>query len=447
MRMISRVAMTTALLLPMVAGPAAAQNYRWDLGVNGGYSWYTDVLDGEDLAGATDAAFDDAKFDAGWLLGAQIGFWARPNIGLRLNGTYTDRPFEAGDAELIGNVNLWSGSLDLLWRFRRPNSEWMGTEVLPYLALGLGAKWINPAGDPLTCLEDDGDTVSCTDFVITDPPVVAGPFVMPDQTRFMGLVGLGTDVRLAPSFALRLEVNDRIYEPKVFELDPADNSLVGESLGETVHEIAGQVGLHLLLGLQRPRVVSVVPAPAPPPPPPPPPPAPEPVEEAISVCVIDPSAPNGVEMRTAYFRPATRDTVVIVNGDRVPLDEVVGPVTTVRNASWFVRGEPLVLTVGDERFEFLTYQGERYIDADRVAFLGTINGYPVYADRDEVADIIGELNDLRRAQATDDLSRILAERNDLRDELNDISYLYAPLESTGCVFQALQPLEPVQKGK
>src|SRR5690606_14643908 len=129
------------------------------------------------------------------------------------------------------------------------------------------------------------------------------------------------------------------------------------------------------------------------------------------------------------------------------LDEVAGPVTTVRNASWFVRGEPLVLTVGDERFEFLTYQGERYIDADRVAFLGTINGYPVYADRDEVADIIGELNDLRRAQATDDLSRILAERNDLRDELNDISYLYAPLESTGCVFQALQPLEPVQKGK
>ncbi|HEX6134292.1 MAG TPA: outer membrane beta-barrel protein [Longimicrobiales bacterium] len=446
MRMISRVAMTTALLVPMVAGPAAAQNYRWDFGVNGGYAWFSDLLDGEDITPTGAAELDDTKFASGLLLGAQLGFWARPNIGLRLNGTYADRPLEAGDTELIGNVNLWSGSLDLLWRFAEPNTDWMGTEVLPYLALGLGGKWINPAGDAFACIDDeDGDEVACGPFDVSNGTVVAGPFGLPEQTRFMGLVGLGTDVRVSPNFALRLELNDRIYKPQVYALDPTDFSFGGESIGKTVHEIAGQVGLHLLFGLARPEVVSVVPAPAPPPPPPPPPA--QPVEEMVSVCVIDPTAPNGVEMRTAYFRPATRDTVVIVNGERVALTNSFGPVMTVRDADWYVRGEPLVLRVGTERFEYVSYQGSRFIEASRVVYLGTINGYPVYADRDEVADVVDELNDLRAARATDDLGLILAERNDLRDEINDVTYLYAPVEPVGCVFQALQPMEPVQKGK
>jgi len=446
MRMLGRIAVTTALLVPVVAGPAAAQNYRWDIGVNGGYSWLSDLLDNDDMGLPAGSEFeDDVKFDSGWLLGAQLGFWAAPNIGLRLNGTYADRPTVWGDQTVIDHVNLWSGSLDLLWRFRQPNTDWMGTEMLPYLALGLGGKWINPADDTFTCV-DDGEDVSCGQFTLDDGTNVAGPFGVPEQTRLMGLVGLGTDVRLAPNFAVRLEVNDRIYKPEVYALDASD-AFGEESIGKTVHEIGAQIGLHLLMGLDRTEFVSVAPAPAPPPAPLPPPAAPAPVEEAVTVCVVDPSATNGLRMQNAFYRPATRDTVVLMNGERVPLRNAVGSAMVVRDADWYVRGQPLVLRVGTERFEYHTYQGARHIMAADLAYLGTINGYPVYADRDEVADVTDALAEARAADRTGDLGDILDERDDLRDEINDVDYLYVPVEPTGCVFQALQPMTPVIKGK
>jgi hypothetical protein len=392
------------------------------------------------------------RFESDWLAGAQLGVWLTPKIALRLNGTYADRPLSMDaapqDMELVSSVNLWSGSADLMWRFRQPNSTWMGTEVLPYLALGLGAKWINPSGDAFDCV-DDGEAESCAPFTITDPTAGAMTFALPEQTRLMGLVGLGTDVRLSPRFALRLEVNDRIYKPELYEID-ATNAYTGESVGNTVHEIAGQVGLHLLMGLARPEVVSVAPAPAPPPAPPiaPPPAAPPaPVEEAVTVCVIDPTVRSGVRMQSALYRPATRDTVVLMNGQRVPLNEAVGSVMVVRDAEWYVRGQPLVLRVNNERYEYLTYQGARRIEASNLSYLGTIDGYPVYADRDEVADVVDTLADARATGGTSELGTILATRRELRTRVNDVDYLYVPLEPTGCVFQALQPMAPVTKGK
>jgi hypothetical protein len=313
---------------------------------------------------------DDVKFDSGWLLGAQLGFWATPTVGLRVNGAYADRPTVWGDANVIDHVNLWSGSADLLYRFRQPNTEWMGTEMLPYVALGLGAKWIDPAGDAPTCLDSDGEDVNCRQFTLIDGANVAGPFGLPKQTKLMGLVGLGADVRLAPNFALRLEVNDRIYKPEVYAV--AADAFTGESIGKTVHEIGAQVGLHLLMGLSRPEFVSVAPAPAPPPAPLPPPPPAAPVEEAVTVCVVDPSAAGGLRMQSAYYRPATRDTVVMMNGERVPLRNAVGSVMVVRDADWYVRGQPLVLRVGNEKFE--------YLGASRVRIEIESSAVPVHAD-------------------------------------------------------------------
>jgi opacity protein-like surface antigen len=446
MRVLGKVLIAAAVMAPLFAAPAAAQNYRWDIGVNGGYSWFSNMLDNDELGFPEAADIDDVRFKSGPLLGAQLGYWARPNIGLRLNASYADRPVIADNVanDLISSVNLWSGSADLLWRFAQPNMDWRGTEVLPYLALGLGAKWINSSGDAFACVDPEDGNVSCGPFTVTDGVTTAGPWGIPDQRRLMGLVGLGTDVRLAPNFALRLEVNDRIYKPQIYALDPVDFAYQGESVGKTVHEVSGQVGLHLLMGLDRPQFVSVAPAPAPPPAPAP---VAAPVEEAVTVCVIDPTVPNGLRMQNAYYRPATRDTVVMVNGQRVPLHNAVGSVMVVRDADWYVRGAPLVLNVGNERFEYVAYQGARRIEADDLAYLGTINGYPVYADRDEVADVMDAIADARTAERSGDLSRILDERDDLRDEINDVEYLYVPVEPTGCVFQTLQPVAPVQKGR
>src|SRR5215216_4156599 len=162
MRRIGRVAMTSALLFPLVAGPVDAQNYRADLGVNGGFSWYSKMVSEDDPA---EAPFESAKFKAGPLIGAQLGFWFTPRIGLRANLAYADRPVEltvenGEDFETVEDVNLWSGTGDLMIRFAEPNTDWMGTEILPYVALGIGGKWINPAvGRTATTCQEVGEEV------------------------------------------------------------------------------------------------------------------------------------------------------------------------------------------------------------------------------------------------------------------------------------------------
>ena len=116
-----------------------------------------------------------------------------------------------------------------------------------------------------------------------------------------------------------------------------------------------------------------------------------------------------------------------------------------RNADWYVRGQPLTMTIGDEDVRYLTYQGPRQIEASSLAYLGPVNGYPVYADRDEVADVIDALNSVRAADRSNDLGEILEQREDLRDDLDDLEYLYVPLQPTGCIFQPLQIMEEVRK--
>lgn len=461
MRMLGRVALTTALLVPMVAAPVAAQNYRWDFGVNGGYSWYRAMLGSDDTGLQDGTDRDDVKFEAGWLVGSQLGIWLRPKLGLRANFAFAERPVVAENYRLLDgetrddnwftDVNLWSGSVDLLFRFSEPRNDWGGREVLPYLALGLGAKWINPGGDEFMCVEqEDNEQWTCHPFTVAGAEGQGNSFALGERRSWMGLIGLGTDIRLSPNFALRLEASDRIYRPHmalrpepVENVQPGDNIPVLDNESQIVHEIGGQIGLHMLMGLMRPQVVTIAPTPAAPPPPPPA----APREEAVTVCVIDPTAPSGIRMQTAYYRVEERDTVVRVGDRRVPLRESVGNVMVARDADWYVRGQPLTLNIGDERIEYLTYQGARQIEGDRLAYLGTVNGYPVYADRDEVADVTEALNTLREAERDRDLGEILAERRDVRDELEDVEFLYVPLEPTGCVFQTLQMLEPVTKGK
>ena len=90
MGMVGRVA-TAAALLGMVAAPASAQPWRFDFGINGGYSWYSNMLS-SDETGVDD---QDIAFSPNWLLGSQATFWFSPRIGLRANGTYTDTDLEA----------------------------------------------------------------------------------------------------------------------------------------------------------------------------------------------------------------------------------------------------------------------------------------------------------------------------------------------------------------
>ncbi|MBI4410626.1 MAG: hypothetical protein HY561_13010 [Gemmatimonadetes bacterium] len=441
MHLIYRAAAIAALALPLAVAPMAAQNYRFDLGVHGGFGWWSSMLDDEHLGQNT----EDIKFESGWLTGAQATLWLGRNLGIRANFGYTERPLVLGSfdeldddksTDIIEDINLWSGSGDVLIRFLGPNPrDFVGFEALPYLALGVGAKWINPAID-VTVNRTDGGTKEGARF---RDPQSGRNFLIAEETQLMGLAALGTDLRVSPRFAIRLEVGDRFFDAPLYLLNATGTTMVEEGeedIGNVTHEVYGQLGLHMLFGLERPAPVAIAPAPPPPPP--------APVEETITVCVIDPTVPGGIRTMTATFIPSTGDTLVVVNGERVALRSTVGNVVVASSADWYVSGQPLRLHIEDEHVEFVTFGTARLVEAEDLAFLGTVNGLPVYADEDEVQDIMEELEEGRRAQGGD-LEKILEEREDLREDIEDIDMLYIPLQPTGCVFQPLQRVEEVRK--
>ena len=261
------VALATASAVIASVTPALAQSWRADIGVNGGGAFYTKLLSSDDFGGSGDAV----KFAPGWLTGAQLGFWFSPRIGIRANGTYTDDKLKQGsDNELYGHVNLWSLSGDLLFRLKTPAATFTKMEALPYIALGAGAKWINPAGDFwFLNTGESGIPLTCSGGNCFGPggARVAGAtnFFLQEGPRFMGLAGIGADLRLARNFALRLEAGDRIYKPKVLGLGAGLGTFPTtitpsstDNLAKLVNEIYGQIGLHMLLGVAAPPVVAVI---------------------------------------------------------------------------------------------------------------------------------------------------------------------------------------------
>ncbi len=455
MRVVTRVAALGVLMLPLATAPAAAQSWKADWNINGGYSHYSSMLRAEDtgLTGATDT---DVRFKAGGLLGSQLTFWLGPKIGLRFNGTYADRPVEADNFTLtdfagsgLSHVNLWSGSADLMVRFASPAPEFTKLEVLPYLALGAGAKWHNPAGDNYTCNDtQDSKSWNCAPFTIQNGTTTGNSFALAEGNSLMGLAGLGADWRISRTIAIRTEIGDRIYKPKLQQLatplvqvGTTFNTADGDnSVAKTVNELYGQIGLGFLFGVARPEAVAIAPAPVAP--------APEPVpvvsREATSVCVVDPTAPGGLRMQSAYL-VGGRDTVVVANGVDQPFSTSIGTIPTASNADWYVRGQPLTITVGTGKIEYATYGSSRVIPSTDLAFVGTVNGVPVYADRNDVSTFIGELNDVNTAHPGQDLGITLNDQKTLRTSFDNVKVLYVPMTASGCVFQAVQRQEEVRK--
>jgi len=450
MRVLHKGLLLAPLLAVFAVQPAQAQAWKWDFGVNAGWSKFTAMLDEEDTGLGDDVPGAEVKWDGSWLVGTQLTYWAAPKLGVRLNGRYADRELEGSEIDETGwvtSTNLWGATLDLLIRFGEPAAEFAGMEVLPYVALGVGGKWYNGSEDQFTC--DDGeDTFNCSPWS-TGGGVNRRGWAYGEDVSLAGLLGLGADWRLARTLVLRTEINDQLFSPQIHRVTtiPLVGTSVwpvnGDSEGNLTHELGAQVGLHFLFGLA-PVPAPIVVAP------PPPPPAPEPVpvtvrRDAVTVCVIDPTAPGGIRMQTATVIEG-RDTVITVGGTDRPFRESVGNVMVATNADWYVQGQPLTMKVGTNNVEFTTYGSPRMVEATDLAYMGTINGYPVYADRDDVADVIDELNELNRARAGTDLGQILEEQRELNDELDDVKVLYVPMTATGCVFQAVQRQEEVRKG-
>lgn len=425
------------------AGQADAQDYRFDFGIGGGGAYWTDML-GEDQLGA-DA--EGVAFKPGWLVGGQATYWPRSRWGIRANLGYTERPLEDVAAPTVGgfgggfdDINLWSASGDLLIRLREPATRWEGSEILPYVALGVGAKFINPAGEQFTT-GTGGDEKEGAVF-----SAGGENWLLAEEKQLMGLAGLGADWRLTPRFALRLEAGDRFFDAPIYALDGSSGTLVladgDEDVGKLTHEIYGQIGLHWLAGLQEPErvVIAVPPAPAPPPAP-----EPEPEGRPVRVCVIDPGEVSGFRTVEATYYPVEGDTLAFQNGQEVAIDRVAGNAEVASESDWYIAGRPLVVAVDGGQTEYVAYMGPRRIESYQLAYLGTVDGLPVYANASETATFDAELRRARQADPNAELEDFLEDDPAVRNAFNDIEVLYVPLERTGCVFQAVQRVEEVRK--
>lgn len=436
------------------ASTASAQNYWFDLGINAGGSLHTSFLGADDgFAGG------DAKFGTGWLVGSQLTIWPSSRFGLRANMNYSDRTFEA-DNEIASHINLWSGSGDLIIRLKTPAESWQGSETLPFVAVGLGRKWVNPAGDRNTCYDQPNSEVwSCEPIVKTSP---ASTFALGEwKESWMVLLGLGADFRMSPHWLFRVEVNDRLYTPQV----QAVSRFLGGNLydvpdGEVneahlAHELSLQAGISLAVGMRGATTMAAPPPPPPPPPtrqaPPPPPPAPPappppPRVDDISVCVIDLSAEGGMRVQAAQFRHASNDTVVTTGGQARALRSTLGNVPTAGSADWYVRGTPFVMTMGRFREEFVTFGQPQTVACNSLVYVGMVNGYPVFVNPTDIAAFRPALQTAVTA-ANGDLAAALTANTRLRTQFDALRNIYIPLDAVGPRMQQLQRQEQVRKGR
>lgn len=420
-----------AVLFALLAGPAGAQQYRFDVGIDGGLARFSSSLSEEDHNVAEDVAFN-----AGWISGFEATGWLNDNLGIRFDLGFTEKSLKQGDNEvlfqdevgdLIEDINMWDLAGSLVYRFMGPNEgEFLGVEFMPYLFGGAGIKIFDPA--------TEGERFPIRAEM--DPAVPAGTTThfIAGETQLAGRFGVGADIRVHRSVIVRLEAGDILFDSPLY-LDETTE----EDEGNVVHELYGTLGLAFPFGFIIPPPIAIVT-----PPPPPPPPAAR--EERVSVCVIDPTSDTGVRMVQAIYLIDAGDTVVVQGTRRVALRSTTGNVVVAPDASWYVAGEPLVfLETPDSRTEFVSYGGARVIPSGSLAYLGTQNGIAVYADADDVADVNEQWRELRNANRTGDIDDILEQRAELVEEFDEIEFVYVPMDPIGCVFQALQRVEAVIK--
>ena len=190
-----------ALLLLVLAANATAQNWRYDLGVGVGGAVRTASLGSDQITSA-----DDMKFAPGVFGDAQLGLRILPRVGIRADGALAPTTFKQGSTTLEDGIKLWALSGDLLFRLKEPPAQFTTTEILPYIALGGGLRWVAPKNDLTGPLW--GDTVH------SGARVTSGTqqFLLRHEEALMGLVGIGTDIRFQRGLAARLEVGDRIFK-------------------------------------------------------------------------------------------------------------------------------------------------------------------------------------------------------------------------------------------
>ncbi|MEJ2215339.1 MAG: SPOR domain-containing protein [Gemmatimonadota bacterium] len=200
----ARRTLSATLAVLFLATPAAAQTHKVAVSLFGGGTTYTNMASGSG---------GSISLQNGWLTGAQVEV-PFGRLGIRLNGSYTDRPLSVDSAV---NLNVFTMDLDVMLRVLPPTP---GRLFDPYVALGAGA-----------AMYKLGPSASTTGVQISGGGSVQRPTVM---------AALGTDIGSGP-VAFRVEMSD------ILDLHSPLLNASGSAYGP-VHHIAASAGVSFRIG-------------------------------------------------------------------------------------------------------------------------------------------------------------------------------------------------------
>ncbi|HKJ93662.1 MAG TPA: SPOR domain-containing protein [Longimicrobiales bacterium] len=205
----ARRILSVTLAVLIHAAPAAAQTNKVGISLFGGSATYSNMATGSGSI---------VRMTDGWLGGMQLEV-PFGRLGLRLNGTYTDRSIMNSTPV---NLNVYTADLDLMLRLLKPKP---GRMFAPYIALGGGGVLYN-LGSTTTTTTLGGETYG--------PDPVWRPTVMG---------ALGFDIGPGP-VALRLEMSD------ILDLHSPLQDAGGSAYGPVQH-VAVSAGLSFRIGSRR----------------------------------------------------------------------------------------------------------------------------------------------------------------------------------------------------
>lgn len=349
-----------SLLLWGIPAPAQEQDPpfpKFAIGVYSGGIFFSDFNEGENTRGSL-------SLEPGFVVGMQAETWLHPQFAIRMNGAYTERPFELEseqgfrDARLFdgtfGDVNVWEGDMTLMLRPLSPKGP---LRMIPFLAAGAGVVHYNPAGEGRSLPE-------ATVF-------------FDEETKFAAVGGVGLDIipntptKRFGAF-IRMEVTDHY----VFD-SPAERLALGlesdDDEFDGVHNLRVNLGMNLIFPL-RPKPCDcprAAVAAASPPPPPPPPVARGPEMRGVRVCVVQGAGLGEVE---AIMDPATGDT--LVGGRRFAQAFPATAPDYAAGEAFFINNAPI--TVMNRRY--VKYGLPRVVAPGEVTRTGEYEGVGVFTE-------------------------------------------------------------------
>ena len=227
-----------ALCVASAAPLAAQQPFRSAVGIYSGGIFFSDFTDGEGAA-------SELSLKPGFVVGMQAEHWFNPRFAVRMNGAFTERPFqlEREDEDMLGfddnelfdgsfgDVNTYLADAGVMYRLISPRGS---TRFAPFVTASAGLVHYNPAGDERSIRQ-------------------AG-VRFDEATKFAAVGGLGMDIiPNTPTKSFGAFIRMELVDHYVFD-SPAQRLSLGldsdsDDFGG-VHNLRLNLGMNVIFGIQ-----------------------------------------------------------------------------------------------------------------------------------------------------------------------------------------------------